>query len=210
VPKVTEAHLEARRRQIVDAALECFAQQGFQGTTVMDICAAADLSPGAVYRYFRGKEDIIAAVCTKGVETDAKLFASVGELGLRDGLLRLFEVGMGHLADEPALTDVRLRVELWAEALRNAQVRAIIAAVTDRYRFWVGDMLRAGQDRGEVDPAVDADAAARVLVGIYQALVRELSLDPGADVAAYVAAAQAIVGGAFWMESRARKEDAHA
>ena len=84
-----------------------------------------------------------------------------------------------------------------------------LPAVREAGRFAV-NMLRAGQDRGEVDPAVDADAAARVLVGIYQALVRERSLDPGADVAAYVAAAQAIVGGAFWMESRARKEDAHA
>src|SRR5262249_32620325 len=141
---------------------------------------------------------------------DAELFAGVGELGLRDGVLRLLEVGMGRLADEAALTDVRLRVELWAEALRNAQVRAIMAAVTDRYRFWVRDLLRAGQERGEVDPAIDADGAARVLVGIYQALVRERSLDAGADVAAYVAAAQAIVGGTLWRESRAREEGGHA
>lgn len=210
VPKVTEEHLEARRRQIVDAALDCFARQGFHGTTILDICAAAGLSPGAVYRYFGGKEDIIAAVCTKGVEVDEALFAGVSELGLRQGLLRLFDVGMGALADESSLTEVRLRVELWAEGLRNDRVRAIMAEVTNRYRFWVRDMLLAGQAGGEVDPEVDADAAARVLVGIYQALVRELSLDPEADVTGYVAAAQAVVGGTLWTGRSDREEVAHA
>jgi hypothetical protein len=134
----------------------------------------------------------------------------VADLGLRQALLHLFEVGMGELADESSLTDVRLRVELWAEGLRNERVRAIMAAVTNRYRFWVRDMVRAGQDRGEVDLVVDPDAVARVLVGIYQALVRERSLDPDADVAGYVAAAQTIVGGTLWRGTSDRKEEAHA
>jgi AcrR family transcriptional regulator len=210
VPKVTEEHLEARRRQIVDAALDCFARQGFHGTTVLDICAAAGLSPGAVYRYFGGKEDIIAAVCTKGVEIDEGLFGSVAELGLREALLRLIDVGMGELGDESADADVRLRVELWAEGLRNDRVRAIMAGVTDRYCVWISDLVRAGQDRGEVRDGVDADAVARVLVGIYQGLVRERSLNPDADVTAYVTAAKAMVGGTLWRGQTQRKEVAHA
>jgi hypothetical protein len=46
MPKVTEAHLEARRRQIVDAAAACFSQRGFHQTTMQDICKQAALSPG--------------------------------------------------------------------------------------------------------------------------------------------------------------------
>lgn len=210
MPKVTEEHLEARRRQIVDAALECFARHGFTGTTVLDICAAAGLSPGAVYRYFGSKEDIIAAVCTKGVEVDERLFASVAHLSVREGLLSLIEVGMAELAQDSAAADVRLRVELWAEGLRNERVREIMAAVTDRYRYWIRDLIAAGQERGEVSPAVDADAAARVLLGMYQGLVRERSLDPEADVAGYIAAARAVVGGTLWRGQNDWKEDAHA
>ena len=63
MPKVTDAHLEARRQQILDAASACFARQGFHQTTMQDICRKAELSPGAVYRYFASKEDIIAASC---------------------------------------------------------------------------------------------------------------------------------------------------
>ena len=54
MPKVTEAHLEARRQQILDAASACFSRQGFHQTTMQGICREVDLSPGAVYRYFAG------------------------------------------------------------------------------------------------------------------------------------------------------------
>ena len=56
MPKVSDAHVEARRQQILEAASACFARQGFHQTSVQDICKEAGLSAGAVYRYFPGKE----------------------------------------------------------------------------------------------------------------------------------------------------------
>jgi AcrR family transcriptional regulator len=50
MPKVSRAHLDARRRQILDAAAACFAQQGFHRTTMQDVVRRARLSPGAIYR----------------------------------------------------------------------------------------------------------------------------------------------------------------
>ena len=52
MPKVSEAHVEARKQQIMDAAKTCFSRQGFHQTSIQDICREAELSPGAVYRYF--------------------------------------------------------------------------------------------------------------------------------------------------------------
>jgi AcrR family transcriptional regulator len=51
MPKVTEAHLEARRSQILDAAWTCFARKGYHQATMQDICKESGLSPGAIYRY---------------------------------------------------------------------------------------------------------------------------------------------------------------
>ena len=48
MPKVTEAHLEARRQQVLDPAFACFARQGFHQTTMDDICREAGLSAGAL------------------------------------------------------------------------------------------------------------------------------------------------------------------
>ena len=50
MPKVSEEHLDARRRQIVDAAIVCFVRKGFHRATMQDICREAGLSAGAVDR----------------------------------------------------------------------------------------------------------------------------------------------------------------
>jgi len=50
------------RQAIEDAARALFAQRGFHGTTLADITSAAGKSPGAFYRYFDDKEDLLAAL----------------------------------------------------------------------------------------------------------------------------------------------------
>ena len=75
-PQVTEAHLEARHRQIVEAALVCFTGKGFHQTTMQDICRRAELSPGAVYRYFASKDDIIEAIHAEARAQDAEIFGA--------------------------------------------------------------------------------------------------------------------------------------
>ena len=62
MPKVTEEHVEARRRQILAAALRCFAREGFHRATMQDIFRESDLSPGAVYSYFTGKDELMQAI----------------------------------------------------------------------------------------------------------------------------------------------------
>jgi AcrR family transcriptional regulator len=61
VPKLSDDYREARRRQVLDAAVVCFARTGFHRTSMQDIVAESGLSPGAIYRYFTGKEEIVDA-----------------------------------------------------------------------------------------------------------------------------------------------------
>ena len=60
--RVTEAHVEARRNQILDAAWSCFAKRGFHQTTMQDIATDAGISAGAIYRYYASKEAVLAAI----------------------------------------------------------------------------------------------------------------------------------------------------
>jgi TetR/AcrR family transcriptional regulator, transcriptional repressor of aconitase len=50
MPRVAESYLQARRRQIMDAAVTCFARSGFHAATMQDIVAETGLSAGAIYR----------------------------------------------------------------------------------------------------------------------------------------------------------------
>jgi AcrR family transcriptional regulator len=65
MPKVSDAYLAARRRQILEAAAACFACDGFHRTSIQDTVRESEISAGLVYRYFADKEDIITAIVTE-------------------------------------------------------------------------------------------------------------------------------------------------
>ena len=67
MPKVTDAHLAARREQIIEAAMTRFAEGGFHSTGMAEVIAATGLSAGAVYRYFPSKEALIRAIVEERV-----------------------------------------------------------------------------------------------------------------------------------------------
>ncbi len=53
---------EERKEQILDAATEVFAQKGFDKARMDDIVEETGLSKGALYWYFKSKDDIIFAI----------------------------------------------------------------------------------------------------------------------------------------------------
>ena len=55
-----EANKQATRIALLDAATQLFARQGFEATTVRDIAQAANVTERTFYRYFDGKEDLVA------------------------------------------------------------------------------------------------------------------------------------------------------
>src|SRR5690348_7286622 len=53
---------EARPGEILDAALDCFAERGFAATRLEDVAARAGVTKGTMYLYFASKEDLFKAV----------------------------------------------------------------------------------------------------------------------------------------------------
>jgi TetR/AcrR family transcriptional regulator, transcriptional repressor of aconitase len=65
MPKVSQSYLNARRSQILEAAIVCFSRDGFHRTTMQNIVKESKLSPGAIYNYFESKEEIIEAIANE-------------------------------------------------------------------------------------------------------------------------------------------------
>jgi AcrR family transcriptional regulator len=55
--------VQRRHRQIIDAAVQLFIQQGFHKTTTRQIARAAGFSIGSLYEYIASKEDVLYLVC---------------------------------------------------------------------------------------------------------------------------------------------------
>ncbi|MGH3495310.1 MAG: helix-turn-helix domain-containing protein, partial [Sciscionella sp.] len=62
MPRVSQDHLDARRRQILDGSRACFARYGYEGATVRRLEDATGLSRGAIFHHFRDKESLFLAL----------------------------------------------------------------------------------------------------------------------------------------------------
>jgi len=89
MPKVSPAHLEARRGQILDGARRCFARWGYEGATVARLEREIGLSRGAIFHYFDSKWELFWALAELDQTRALEAFT---EHGL-DEMLRVFVEG---------------------------------------------------------------------------------------------------------------------
>lgn len=196
MPKVTEAHIEARKRQILEAAGCCFGRQGFHKTTMQDICAESSLSPGALYRYFPSKEEIIEAMVA---ERRRQGFVRIEEARGLSSTVEALNALAGAFDDLDNLSGSAVDVELWGEAFRNPRIAAALRADIDVVCRAFAGIIATAQDRGDINPHVDPESVARIMLSTFQGMVVQKSLDPGIDLENYVQALKAMMTGRFWL-----------
>lgn len=63
---------QARRQQILDAAVAVIAEQGFQNSTIKQIAARAEVADGTIYNYFKNKDDILLAIISQVTEAEVR------------------------------------------------------------------------------------------------------------------------------------------
>ena len=179
MPKVTEAHLQARRQQILDAAWTCFARKGYHRTTMRDICKESELSPGAIYRYVPSKETILEGINDRSQEMGRALVEEARSLA--GGPLNALEViGQTLFApfNDPMFeTMTRVNIEIWPEFLRNEVLRKAIRKELTFWRTVVTQLLSEAKEQGQLKPEVDPEALAVLLMCSYDGLRRYALMD---------------------------------
>jgi AcrR family transcriptional regulator len=179
VPKVSAQHVSARRQQILDAARRCFAREGFHRTSMQHILGAAQLSAGAVYLYFQSKDEIIEALAEQRHARERELLrARREELPAVEALARIAEQLFGALARPEEREERRLGIQVWAEALRNRRIHALVRRGVDEPRKLLVELLKRARARGELAEGVDLDAAARVMIALFHGFVLQQAWDP--------------------------------
>lgn len=163
MPKVSVAHEQAVRARIVDAAQHVFAEKGYHDATMQDVVRRSGLSVGAIYTYFRSKDELFLAGCdvTNGV--------AMGELA--DRLVRgrtvvdKLAIAIGFFLDAvdgpagvPGMASVL--VSQWSRAEQEPQVRASLTRRREQLLGAAHVLLREGIATGELPAWIDAEGLA--------------------------------------------------
>jgi AcrR family transcriptional regulator len=182
MPKVTSAHLEARRQQIIDAAWACFARKGYHQTTMQDICQESGLSPGAIYRYFASKEAIIKAVWDRHEKWAREVLESArSQAGQPRDTLEVIgqTMWLSYFSDPAFETMARVEIENWPEVIRDKDL------LDDRRKdltFWrtvVTELVSEAQKVGQLKANVDPASLASLFICAYEGLRHFRLVDPG-------------------------------
>ena len=175
--KFTRDLPEVRRRQLIEATLQCLAEFGHAGTSVRAVCARAGVSPGLVTHHFEGIDDLIAtAYAHVGGLVAATLDTAMTEAG-SDPLARL-RAFIDASFRAPVLDSDLLSVWLafWGLVRRDAEIRKIHAAIYGDYRRALETLV------GDITKAHDLDLDIRLTVLGFTAMMDglwlELCLDP--------------------------------
>ncbi|CAL9386563.1 TetR/AcrR family transcriptional regulator [Streptomyces griseomycini] len=184
--RVTQEHLDARRRQILDGAASCFARNGFHATSMQDVLKEVDLSAGAVYRYFSGKEELIAAVVTEVLDTVRGILERAAresppptpDVLIPRALARLREQRPAAL-DDGTWMFPRLMIQVWTETTRSPELAAVLGEGYRKVRTAWGEVVESYRDAGLLPADTDADAMARTMIALVQGYAAQMALFGG-------------------------------
>jgi AcrR family transcriptional regulator len=157
-----------RLEQILAAACRAILERGFPATRIADIARAAGVSTGTVHYYFATKDEVLVAALKSA---SGRLFDRVerpGDASAARRLARLLAASVPRPG--PARDEYVLWIELWLRVLHRPDLLPECEALSERWRGYFRDVVRAGVATGELAPAAPADEIAERLLAFVDGL----------------------------------------
>jgi TetR/AcrR family transcriptional repressor of bet genes len=193
----TKAPEAERREQILSAAYRVAAEMGLGDTTILQVAAAADLSPGLVIYHFKSRRQLLLSLLEQLLLTTTVLppeLVPSQEQSPVDQLVTVLRREMDRLTSEPLR--IRLTFDYWMAGVRDDEIRHKLSAEFARYREAFRPLaeavLRAAPDRFT---DVTADGLAGLSVSLIKGCAVQSMIDPEHfDVDEYLSAAVGLMG----------------
>jgi TetR/AcrR family transcriptional regulator, transcriptional repressor of aconitase len=200
MPRITEERREARREQILDAARACVLEHGLEAVSMEMIIARSGMSTGAVYRYFKGKDEIIgAAVAASASEIGGAVAPILVNASTRvpsqlveELLAAWVDYSRSGVGAAAGIDRMPAALHGWSYAQTNPELKAVLRASLRGFREACVPIIKQWQADGVVATGVEPDAVAQLLLSISLGFVAQRSLTGDADVRAHADALAAL------------------
>ena len=184
MPKISDEQRQARRDQILAATWRCFYRKGIHATSMEEILREADLSAGAVYLYYKGKDElIVTAISTYMTELRNLLLPILMKEEALPPLAFIYEI-TSAIAKHTRRKGVDLNVVIlmcWSEAQTNTQVKRLIYSFQLMYREALAQVVRQWQKRRDSNFRGDPEDLAKVLLSFFLGFIAQSALVGGVD-----------------------------
>ena len=178
MPRVSQDHLQARRRQILDGARSCFARHGYEGATVRRLEDATALSRGAIFHHFKDKESLFLALAEDDASRMADVVAEQGLVLVMRDLLADRTPGGGA---EPEADWLGTRLEVSRRLRTDTDFRTRWAQRSEQLTAATKARLQWQRDSGNLRDDVDVDVLTAYLELVLEGLVSHLAMGLPAD-----------------------------
>ncbi len=173
MPRVSQDHLEARRRQILDGSRKCFARFGYEGATVRRLEEATGLSRGAIFHHFKDKESLFLALA----EDDAKRMADVvAEQGLVQVMRNLLDQSDSDDTHTPEADWLGTRLEVSRRLRTDEDFRARWAQRSEQLTEATRARLQWQHASGNLRDDISVDVLTAYLELVLEGLVSHLAM----------------------------------
>ncbi len=152
---------ERTKQKILEAAARLLAEKGYGATSLDDVAVAAGVSKGTIYYNFTSKEEIYWGVVFPRVEASLRLIEQATEQRMtpRKGITFLIQQAVRR-AQDPAQ-----RYMYFQEMLPlNDEMRSTLRGVEREYEHGLADLIREGQEAGDITPG-DPGLMALITIG---------------------------------------------
>jgi AcrR family transcriptional regulator len=170
---------ERRREAVMHAAAAVFAEKGFHGASTQDIADRLEMQ-GSLYYYFPSKEAALEAVCLFGAgESLARLRQIVESDPALPEKIRLVVHSQLHGLKTRCGSPSGIRAAATLPARRTARTYSPLGR---EYRALLATLLREAQRRGDIAAEIDAELAARALIGLCDSVAPWFQQDASLDI----------------------------
>lgn len=179
MPKLSKEQKISRRKQIMQAALICAARKGFHQTSMRDICREAKMSIGAVYNYYKSKEEILAAITKEGQPTKRVMLERLKECqNARESFQELFGYFFLVYKNGSFRTYGSIDLETYCEATRNEEVRKIMQEEYEAMANPLKELIKHWQREKEIRKDIDPTYLANYLISLSIGIKIHLLVQP--------------------------------
>jgi len=161
-----ERRIERRRREIVTAAAQVFAEKGYAHTTTRDLAEAADMAEGTLYNYFESKRDILLAILNEMCVPIDALLQNARTLTTRDDFVGVVENGLDIFVSQIDFTRALL-TEIWVDdVIMDDLVIGRLQYIGQGIKGFINKRIEMGNFR-----PIDPEAATSMILGGFVALI---------------------------------------